>query len=416
MSKYDVLVKKTTNNKFFLFLLPFFLILLGDGILSYIFPIVLENHVSSNFLTGLIMSLSSVVGILCDFLIPIVFAKSTWKIQLIIGIVLALMFPLATAVGDIFSIVWMFILAVVIWGIYFEFLMFSQQSFIVEEEKPQYYSHDWGIIEFLTNIVLILAPVIGALVLEMGALMYGSVIMAVEGIALILTLVLIITRKDIPSSHPKSTIKQYVDTVKELKYWEILSRKVYIVLVMAVVVEIICATFQVFAGLYGEQIIKNQDWTWLVLGMANIPALFGSLFISKLNISKGKKRFSQLAFTIGGLILSFVYFFNGNLTPILIIIFISNLIVSVCWPLDDAIFSDLQERLREKDIYLIGLSQAAYSIAYIIAPSIMGFIADRVGYNSMFSFLGIFAFVIGIILLIVTPKKLRLPQKELSKV
>ena len=90
--------------------------------------------------------------------------------------------------------------------------------------------------------------------------------------------------------------------------------------------------------------------------------------------------------------------------------------MSVCWPLDDAIFSDLQERLREKDIYLIGLSQAAYSIAYIIAPSIMGFIADRVGYNSMFSFLGIFAFVIGIILLIVTPKKLRLPQKELSKV
>jgi MFS family permease len=63
---------------------------------------------------------------------------------------------------------------------------------------------------------------------------------------------------------------------------------------------------------------------------------------------------------------------------------------------------------------LIGLSQASYSIAYIFAPSIMGFVADRVGYNSTFAIIGLFTAVAAAILLIITPKKLRLPQKEIN--
>jgi MFS family permease len=90
--------------------------------------------------------------------------------------------------------------------------------------------------------------------------------------------------------------------------------------------------------------------------------------------------------------------------------------MSLCWPLDDAIFSDLQKRLGKHGLHLIGLSQASYSVAYIIAPTFMGFLADKVGYNSSFAIIGIIAAAIGIFLLIITPRKLRMPQKELSQV
>lgn len=360
------------------------------------------------------MSSSSVIGILCDFLIPLIFSKYTWKFQLITGILLAITFPIATALGDIYSIIWMFVIAVLLWGIYFEFLMFTQQSFIVEEEKPKAYAKDWGIIEFLTDVVEVVAPIIGALLLIHGVFAYTTATLMVEAIALVFALLLVVTKRNIPTQQPQSALKEYINFFKEIKYWKILTKKVYIILIMAVVVEMSFATFQTFAGLYGEQIIHNPNWTWLVLGCSIAPTLFGAFIVSRSNITHGKKRLSQLAILVSGLVLSLLFFFNNQLIPILAIIFVSNLIISVCWPLDDAIYSDLQNRLKDKKMSLIGLSQASYSIAYIIAPSMMGFVADRVGYNSTFAIIGLFTAFVAVILLIITPKKIRLPLKEIN--
>lgn len=410
----DLIPKQFSRNTFVYFLIPLFLILLGDGIVAYIFPLVLGNHVSSNLVIGLIMSASSVIGIACDFLIPLIFPKYGWKFQLIVGILLALTFPITTAIGDAYSIIWMFLIASLLWGVYYEFIMFAQQSFVVEEEDKKFFSHDWSIVEILTNIVEVAAPIIGAFILIHGILTYTSVTIAIEIIALIFAVLLVIVKRDVKFTKPKSNLKEYISFFKELKSWKILSKKVYIVLLMAIIVEIISAGFLTFAGLYGEQLIGNPDWNWVLITLATIPYMFGSLIIFRLNVQKGKKRLSQIAIVVSGAILSLLFFFGGKLIPILIIIFVSNLIMSLCWPLDDAIFSDLQKRLGKNGMHLIGLSQASYSIAYIIAPTFMGFLADRVGYNNSFAIIGVIAAVIGIFLLIVTPKKIRLPHKELE--
>jgi len=412
----DLIPKQFSRNTFVYFLIPLFLILLGDGIIAYIFPLVLGEHVSSNLLIGLIMSLSSVIGIACDFLIPIVFPKYGWKFQLIVGIILAVTFPIATAIGDTYSIVWMFLLAVILWGVYYEFIMFAQQSFIVKEEDRKYYSHDWGIIEILTNIVEVSAPIIGAFILIRGIVTYTSVTIIIEVLAFIFAILLVIVKRDVQANKPQSQFKEYISFFKELKSWKILSKKVYIILIMAIIVEIVSAGFLTFAGLYGEELIANPDWNWLLITLATVPYMIGSFVIYRLNVKNGKKRFSQIAILISGILLSLLFFFGGHLIPILILVFISNLVMSLCWPLDDAIFSDLQKRLGKHGLHLIGLSQASYSIAYIIAPTLMGFLADRVGYNNSFAIIGLIAAITGVILLIITPRKLRLPHKELNSV
>lgn len=412
----DLIPKQFSRSTFVYFLIPLFLILLGDGIVAYIFPLVLGNHVSSNLIIGLIMSASSIIGIACDFLIPLVFPKYGWKFQLITGIILALTFPIVTAIGDTFSIVWMFLIASLLWGIYYEFIMFAQQSFIVEEENQKHYSHDWSIVEILTNIVEVSAPIIGAFILIRGIVAYTSTTLVIEILALIFGVLLVIVKRDVKTQRAKSQIKEYISFFKELRSWKILSKKVYIVLIMAIIVEIVSAGFLTFAGLYGEQLIANPDWNWVLITLATIPYMFGSLIVYRLNLRKGKKRLSQLSILASGIVLSLLFFFGGRLIPILIIVFISNLIMSLCWPLDDAIFSDLQKRLGRHGLHLIGLSQASYSIAYIIAPTFMGFLADRVGYNNSFAIIGVIAAVIGIFLLIITPKKIRLPHKELDHI
>ncbi len=412
----DLIPKKFSRNTFVYFLIPLFLILLGDGIITYIFPIVLGNHVSSNLIIGLVMSLSSVVGIACDFLIPLIFPKYGWKFQLIVGILLAVTFPLSTAIGDTYSIIWMFLIAVILWGIYYEFIMFAQQSFVVEEEDKRYYSHDWSIVEMLTNIVEISAPIIGAFILIRGIVAYTSVTLTIEILALIFAILLVIVKRDVKAQKPKSQLKEYISFFKELRSWKILSKKVYIILIMAIIVEIVSAAFLTFAGLYGEQLIANPDWNWVLITLATVPYMIGSFIIFRLNLKKGKKRLSQISIIVSGIILACLFFFSGKLIPILVIIFVSNLIMSLCWPLDDAIFSDLQKRLGKHGLHLIGLSQASYSVAYIIAPSFVGFLADKVGYNNSFAVIGGLSAIAGIILLIITPKKIRLPHKELNSI
>lgn len=412
----DLIPKNFSKNKFTYFLLPLFLILLGDGIISYVFPVVLGNHISSNFVIGMIMSLSSVIGIACDLLIPIIFPKYGWKFQIIVGIILAITFPITTALGDIFSMIWLFVIAVMLWGIYYEFIMFSQQSFIVEEEKEVTYSHNWSIIEILTDIVEILGPIIGALLLIKGIFAYASSIVAIEALALIFALLLIFINKNTTTVRPKSQIKEYFGVFRELKVWKILSKKVYIILIMSVIVEVVYAGFATFSGIYGEKLINNPDWDWAIMVGATLPYILGSFIVLRLNVRKGKKRLSQIAIVLAGLIMASLVFFDNKLVPILIIVALSNLIMSFCWPLDDAIYSDLQKRLGKKGIHLIGLSQASYSIAYIIAPTFIGLLADNVGFANSFAIIGGISAVLGIILLVVTPRKIRLPHQQLEKV
>ena len=125
---------------------------------------------------------------------------------------------------------------------------------------------------------------------------------------------------------------------------------------------------------------------------------------------------SQLSLFAGGLVLIPIIFFKGNVVGVLSIIFISSLFTSFSWPLSDAVYSDLQKRLKDKNIHLIGLSNAAYSIAYMIVPIFMGYIADEVGYYNTFCFLGIITALIAGLLLIFTPKKLKMPHSKLDSI
>ena len=111
-----------------LFSFPLFFILLADNVMSYVFPIVVQTSLHSNTWLGIVMALSSVCGIFCDFLFPQLLVGRSWRFQLFAGIVFAFLFPVTLQLGAFFTSVYLFILATLIWGVYYEFLQFSQQK------------------------------------------------------------------------------------------------------------------------------------------------------------------------------------------------------------------------------------------------------------------------------------------------
>lgn len=408
--------RKIQPFSIFIFLIPIALIRLSDAILSYIFPIILESHVNSNLITGFIMALSSVVGLMFDLLLPLIFKNKTWKVMLISAIVVSLSFPVVTVLGDIFGFIWIFLLAVILWGIYYEFILFTEQTYVVEEEKKENYSKIWGVIGVMIDVTGILAPILGSLLLAQGKMAYTSVVLMLEVIALVIALIFVSTDQRKEENKHRNKIKEYVSLFKELKYWNLLSKKIIPLLTMALVLELVSASFWIFGGLFGKEVIGIEGWDWLVLVVSIVPALIGSLIVSRLRIRRRKKRISQISLMIGGLCLAPIALFEGNPILILLTIFISSFLMSFAWPLNDAVYSDLQERLDEKGIHLMGLSNAGYSIAYIIAPIFMGLVADTVGYHKSFSILGILVFVISFLLVIFTPRKLLMPHQKLDEI
>src|SRR6185369_17781218 len=114
--------KLVTIRPFYIFLATIFLVLFADSIMSYYFPLVVESNLNSNTLVGIVMALSSMAGLACDLIFPQLFQRKTWKFLLIAGIFFAITFPISANLGIAFSSLIIFIIASILWGIYYEFL------------------------------------------------------------------------------------------------------------------------------------------------------------------------------------------------------------------------------------------------------------------------------------------------------
>lgn len=403
-------------NGIFAFLLPITLFRLFDSVLSYIFPIILEEHVSSNLIIGVIMALSSLIGLICDFLLPQILHNKSWRFFLIVGVVTALTFPIAVLLGDIFGLISIFVIAVVIWGVYYEFLLFSEQNYVVSEFEKEEYSRIWGVIGIIIDAVGIVAPILGSLILVFGNYSYSFISIFIQIIALFFALLLLKKDPHMREERAKSKVREYVSFLKEFRYWKELTKKIVPLLVMAFLLELISATFWVFGGLFGRELIGVPGLDWVVLVVSIVPTLIGSIIISKSGIQRRKKFYSQVSLLLGGLALVPFVFLNGNVTLSLLTIFLSSFLLSFSWPLNDAVYSDLQKRLDTKGIHLMGLSNAGYSVAYIIAPILMGFLSDLVGFQNAFSIVGVILAISALLLLLLTPRKLRMPHSKLDAI
>ena len=148
----SIVIPKSPLNVFFI---AFFLISIADGTMGYVFPIVVEKSVGSNTVMGLIMAISSITGLICDFIFPSLISRKNWKQLLTACVLLAVLFPVFSYYGEVFNLVIFFVLASVAWGVYYEYLAFSQQNYIVENNKEHSFSKDWGLLAVLISIMAV---------------------------------------------------------------------------------------------------------------------------------------------------------------------------------------------------------------------------------------------------------------------
>lgn len=396
------------------FYIAFFLMIIADGIMGYVFPIVVERDLGSNTLMGIIMALSSVTGLICDFVFPSLISNKNWKQLLTTCIILAFLFPLASYLGESFQLIGFFVIATIIWGLYYEFLAFSQQNYIVEKDKARDFSKDWGFLAVLISIMEVITPILGSTLLILSASGYPFFVSIILTIALF-TLLLSGSVQSRSEMKPlESTSKQLIRLVRELKVWDLLSPRVWQVLVVSFVLQTVFAAYWVFGGLFGQQLVGDEGFDWIVMFLYAVPCLIASILLSRYLIKRRKKFFTHLLLIFGGLFMISIMFLEGSLILMGIAIFLSSFMFALAYPLNNAVFSDLGVRLGKERNHLFGMINAVGSVAYITVPVVLGIISDAFSYYFAFSFIGFISFIVGLFLIFTTPKKLRLPQKELS--
>lgn len=382
---------------------------MNENMISLLFPLVSERIVNSALLIGAIISGTTIISILCDFIFPQILKASNWKQQFVIGILIAILLNTTLYHSLNTSDVYLLILSGLLWSLYYEFCAFAVNNFLAVSEKGNNFSYDWGLISVVYNITSIIGPILASFVAnDFFVFLLGFELMALIGIVFLG----LISPKAEEEVH-KSKLKQTIDLMKELKIWELLIPKVLPLFVFSIVIGMIDSFYWTIGALFAEDLFQREDLTFVPIVIYSVPFIFGGLIIAKINLKKYKKKISQLMLFIAGLVMSLFFFIDHNSIGSILLIIISSLFLALAGPLNDAAYSNLLQRLGKNMEHLVGIKKMSYSIAYLIGPVFAGFLGQFFGYGMSFGVLGIIAIIVSLTLILTTPRKLILPQQEI---
>lgn len=409
---------KVNGKKLFVFyLFVLTLILLVEGIMSYYFPIVLDLAFDSTLVVGAIISFANIIAASLDFLIPEVFKKRTWRFLLLMAVIFQTLFPTLVQIGIFTNFSILLVLAAVFWNIYYEFMAFSRQNFLVLNEKKEDYSRDWGLFALVNGFTSIIGPIIGSRLLNISFI-EGSVTIGALQLFAVISVLLLISTSPVKQSSEKLEINKKIklNLLKEFKVWEVLGKRVLPAIIMGTTLAMQFSAIATVGGILGEQLLGEQKLDWLLMFMFYVPSVLVSLFLSRIRVPRFKKLASQIALIGAGGILITLPFVYESTFLVITVFFISSIFSSTAWIFNEAVYSDLSRRSGDQKLYINSIERLNDSVGFFIGPLLIGFLSDQLGFFVGFQIIGALCLLVGVILLMVTPKKLLIPHQELAEI
>jgi MFS family permease len=387
-----------------------FFVYLGDGILSDWVPSFVQKSLSSPLVMGIVIAFSSVVGFGADLIFPQLLKGLKTRKILMMAIGSSLVFC-----GVLFwSIAWpwviLFLVAMAVWGLYYELLGFGTAMFVSESIPAPSRSGVWAIMGAFRSLAYFIGPIVGSylaiskgdnwvVVVATSCVIFGYIIWRLMG------------RNKSEVALDEST--ERINLLMEIKHWVVLFEHVWPVLMISLMMGIVDATYWTTGTVFSDNLAKVSWWGGMFLPFYTLPMVFVGFVVAKWGVYKGKKKLVEIFMLISGVLLTLLGV-DANITLILITSLLVGTMLSVSWPLTDAVYSDIVNRMGREGKHMVGLSGSTINVAYIIGPILAGLISQFVGEKNTFVVMGVAMILVSIFLLIVTPKKLRLPQTEIQ--
>lgn len=395
-------------SKVILFSLTLFLLRLADAVISFWAPNQIQSSLGSSVWMGLIISFQSIIGFGADLIFPSLLRTTKTKRLIFWAIIMSALTSFFLTASTVQPFIAIFLITMTLWGIYYEFVAFANYQFMGSVVPAHLRTAAWGIMGTFVNLAYFLGPLIAAAVLLKSYVLAEGIIL-VFLVGALLTLSLFKGHRDVPAKIDIKEINPWV----EIKHWISLSKHIWPVMILSLLLGFIDSTFWTTGAIWTEKLAKINYLGGLFLPFYQLPAIFLGVVVAGWGIYKGKKILTEKFLIIAGIFLIGLAV-NGSIYWQLLMVLLASSALSICYPLLEGVYTDIVARMGKEKNDLIGLTSSVVNVSYIIWPPVVGVVAALIGERLTFSFVGVLVVVVSVILLFVTPKKLRLPQEEIK--
>lgn len=389
----------------------FFIFSLGDAIMSYLSPVLIEAHLHNALLMGLVVSCSSVVGFTADLLLGKFFGTRSYIFFVFWGVLLAIFFPISFYFLP--PLVSVFILGMAVWGLYFELVEFALFAYVEHFHSKEEHAKAWGVLSSFRGASYMVGPALATFALDRGektALVMAAGFFATSLVGfLIFRLVFGRGR-----THHFEESTENLNLKEHFSAMWIVFRRIWPVWLFTLALFIVDATFWTTGTLFSEHLGSIHPYGSLFMSVYMLPFMLAGLLASTLAKPYGKKRAGFIAGFLQGLLMLFL----GIVTEVpilLLVVFSSSFFAAIALPEILATSEDYVTRLKGLGSIMVSLELVAASVGYVIGPTMSGYLTEAVGMQKTFMIMGGFLMMTSFVMLAVTPRKIHLPQQELQE-
>lgn len=393
------------NRLLYLVGMMLFFFALVDGTLGYIVPLAITQAGFSDTVMGIIFGSSSAVGAIFDFILSKYLNNTHYRRLYFAMLAMCSLyaFVLWQAKG-----VWLFLLAMALWGIYFDLQNFGNFDFVGRKADTDIHTSHFGVLISFKAVGYLLAPLIAGLLIGATTIGTNPFIFSwiMLGIAFFFYFFIAVLgrKKDKTEIEPK--VIEHTNIYREFFLWEKIGKILLPVLLLTVFLNIFDAFFWTIGPLVSESFVNIHPFNGLFLVAYEFPPLFIGWIIGSITQKVGKKKTAFWLFLVGCLIISYMPLFT-NFFLLLAAIFIASCFVAMSWPSINGAYADyISESMRyEKEIE--GVEDFSTNFGYVIGPMIAGFLADKAGSMHAFTLLGFAGVICSLLLLWITPRRIK---------
>jgi MFS family permease len=393
--------KHSQSSPVFVFSFAILFWTIFDGMLSYITPLLMEEQGLSTSMIGLVIGSSSIVGALFDFIICKIFTNINFRRMFLIMFAVCFIYPLILWQA---TSVWMFLIAMAIWGIYYDLYGFGLFDFVGKYIKRANHSASFGIVQSFRALGGILAPFIIGLVaisyIDWRSFAVSWIFLVISFVLFMAFLLMMRGRKAVDGF--KMVRPRRKNMFIEVHLWDKLGKLMSPVLFLTFYLFFIDAFFWTLAPLYAET-VELEQFGGLFLAAYMIPQLVVGWFSGRLADRFGKKRSAYFGLMLGSLVLS-TFFFITNPILSIAIVFVASCSISMAFPIISASYADYIDDAPQVEGEIEALEDFSVNLGYIFGPISAGFLAEIINIPAAFSILGISGTILAIILFFKSPK------------
>lgn len=382
---------------------------IADAIIAYSVPIYIESTYHSTTIMGFLMAISSTAGIVFDFWAGKKFSKTSYKIFLSITIALSAM--VAATMHFVAPSLALIVAVLIIWGVYFETAAFANFNFIHKFMNIKQHNHAWGVVFSAKSLAYLAGPLITVALVTSGT---GSPMLTALGLIIASFLVFVLFKKKF-DKHKK--INTYVPEeqksfAQELKVWRVLGKHVWPLWIFNFFLILVDSSFWTVGIIFAERLRVIEPVGGLFLTAYMIPQVVVGVFLVRVLPPEGKKKTAFTAAIVAGVLLHLMAYMT-SVTIILFTVLGASIFYAIAIAELLAVYEDYVARLGIHGNDLIGLQRTSESLAYILGPIALGYTVSVIGFSDTFSAVGTLLGIVAVVAMVVVPKKLRMPQKEL---